>query len=91
MKSKKRRFLQLRNKLRDRQWNWTAADRAEYEALVWQLIIEYRKHRPLCGTCSLGDIYSCSEFGEAVQAIQDWVFGRRLLTRAEALRPPPKP
>jgi hypothetical protein len=64
---------------------WTAADAAELDVLVYELVSRYFEHRPLCASCAAGDP-PCPHVREAIEAVVDWREARALLSRAEYLR-----
>jgi hypothetical protein len=67
---------------------WTEADRAELDALVWELVTLIPEHRARCPLCEdeTRTRLPCPRVNEAIQAVLDWVVRRRLLSRAEYLR-----
>lgn len=64
--------------------DWTAADQAELDVLVWELVRAAWAHRE-CARCRELNTW-CPPLAEAAGAVLDWRRGRRLLSRAEALR-----
>lgn len=63
---------------------WTAADAAEFDVLVFQLVEAAWAHRK-CARCrDLGTW--CPPMAEAAEAVLTWRRGRSLLSRAEHLR-----
>jgi hypothetical protein len=69
----------------DRSPWWTAADAAELDVLVHELVSRYFEHRPRCASCAAGDP-PCPHLREAIEAVVDWREARALLSRAEYLR-----
>jgi hypothetical protein len=63
---------------------WTALDQAELDVLLWELVSCYWEHRKRCLVC--GGLWTCAGMTEAVQAMEEWMFKRKLLSRMEALR-----
>jgi hypothetical protein len=64
---------------------WTAADKAELDGLVWELVCAIADHQPGCETCRAG-YPPCLRIGAAIEAVVDWQHRRRLLSHAEHLR-----
>lgn len=69
--------------LRAMPW-WTAADAAELEVQVQELVDEVFEHRPGCGVCAAG--CACPVVRAAVEAVVEWRDDRMLRSRAAWLR-----
>lgn len=72
--------------------HWTAADAAELDVLIYELVRVHRIHVPPCEICSKGGPW-CSRMRGAFEAILDWRQARELRSRAAWLllvEPPPK-
>ena len=70
---------------------WTAADAAELDVLLHELIDCYFDHRDRCAHCLAWrerrpDSSPCPYLGSAIGIVLDWRQRRQLLTRAEELR-----
>ena len=63
---------------------WTAADDAELDVIVWDLVRAGFAHRD-CLRCRELGAY-CEPMRAAVEAVLDWRRARNLLSRAEHLR-----
>jgi hypothetical protein len=63
---------------------WTALDQAELDVIIWELVSSYRKHREHCSGC--GGLRTCAGMAEAVHAVEEWIFRRKLVSKMEALR-----
>ena len=64
---------------------WTAANAAELDVLVWQLVDAYFDHRESgCVACSQHD--QCRAVYEAIEHVLRWRQRRQLLSGAEAHR-----
>ena len=67
----------------------TAADEAELDCLVWELVTGYHEHRRRCRSCAasrqLGGL-PCPHLQAAIGAVVDWREARALLSTAQALR-----
>ena len=64
---------------------WTAADAAELDVLVHELVSRYFEHTPRCASCAAG-YPPCPHVRAAIEAVVDWREARALLSRAESLR-----
>jgi hypothetical protein len=65
--------------------DWTPADQAELDALIWALVRGVLEHREDCDICRAG-FPPCPYIGEAIEAVLDWRSFRHLLSKAEWLR-----
>lgn len=70
--------------LRAQPW-WTAADAAELDVLVRELVDEVFEHRPTCATCTAG-YPPCPQVRAAVDAVVEWLDTRVGRSRAAWLR-----
>jgi hypothetical protein len=64
---------------------WTAADQAELEVGIWELVSVLDDHRPRCDACAAG-WPPCPVVGKAIDALLEWRERRALVSKAEALR-----
>lgn len=64
--------------------SWTAADAAELDVLIDELVRCYYRHRPTCPNCATAQ--ACQHLHTAIDEILEWRHHRELLTRAEQLR-----
>jgi hypothetical protein len=64
---------------------WTAADEAELDLIVRELVRSALIHRERCSTCRAGDRW-CPPMAEALEATLDWRDGRILRSKAAFLR-----
>jgi hypothetical protein len=71
------------SELRDQPW-WTAADEAELDLLVHELVRVGFVHRARCTVCSGGRW--CSAMHDALDALLEWRDGRVLRSKAAWLR-----
>ena len=70
------------NYLSDQPW-WTAADRAELEAIVYQLVESLTEHRAYgCETCAAG-YPPCPRVQKAIGIVIEWREARMVLSRAK--------
>jgi hypothetical protein len=68
---------------------WTALDQAELDVIIWELVSRTWEHRKSCHICSGFDPEghkSCAAFDKAVEAMSEWIFKRKLVSKMEALR-----
>lgn len=70
---------------------WTAADDAELDVMVDELVRSYFEHRELCESCRRWSerepgATPCPHMQNAVGVVIDWEHRRELLSRAEELR-----
>jgi hypothetical protein len=63
---------------------WTAADQAELDVVIWELVGAGFAHRD-CARCQELNTW-CPPMAEAAEAVLTWRRGRNLLSRAEHLR-----
>jgi hypothetical protein len=70
--------------LREQPW-WTAADDAELDVLVSELVRRARQHRDHCSVCSAGGPW-CPGMVEALEIVIEWRDGRILRSKANYLR-----
>lgn len=63
---------------------WTHADQAEWDAVCWTLVNGIARHKPRCRAC-LEHRY-CEGSEAAISEAVDWLYGRRLLSKAQWLR-----
>jgi hypothetical protein len=68
----------------DRTDSWTAADAAELDVLVHELVRVAFIHRDRCDACQHGQ--TCDAMRDAIEAVIEWRDARRLRSRAEYLR-----
>jgi hypothetical protein len=68
--------------------SWTAADQAELDCLIWELVDRLPEHRERCARCRAQKEagFPCPHVGAAIDAVLDWRRRRALLSRAESLR-----
>lgn len=71
--------------------NWTPADQAELDVLLWELSDAYFDHRPNCAQCRASDnrdhgATPCEHLTNAISIVLGWRERRRLLTRAQNAR-----
>jgi len=64
---------------------WTAADAAELDVLVSELVGGYFTHGENCASCA-AEFPPCPHFREAIEVVVQWAHTRELLSRAEYLR-----
>jgi hypothetical protein len=64
---------------------WTAADAAELDVLVHELVRVGFLHREACSCCRAG-YPPCPRLGEAIETVIEWRDGRVLRSKAEWLR-----
>lgn len=64
--------------------SWTAADQAELDVLLWELIDGYFDHRATCEPCQARA--NCPRWHDAIDVVLGWRHRRQLLSRAEQLR-----
>ena len=64
---------------------WTAADGAELDVLLYELVRGVSEHRERCARCAAGHP-PCPSVRGAIQAVLYWREARALLSRAEWLR-----
>lgn len=70
---------------------WTAADAAEQDALINELVRCFFEHRDTCDHClawkaKLPGSLPCPDLHTAIEIVLEWRRHRELLSRAEALR-----
>ncbi len=65
--------------------HWTAADQAELDVLIDELVYCFFEHRETCETCRT-PFAVCPQLRTAIEVVLDWRRRRELLTRAELLR-----
>lgn len=70
--------------LRSMPW-WTAADAADLDVLVHELITDVFAHREGCETCAARD-HRCRVVSAAIQRVLDWREDQILRSRAAWLR-----
>jgi len=71
-------------KLSDMPW-WTAADAAELDLLIRELVDALDRHRERCAECGAGEL-TCRKAGAAIEAVVEWRDKRELASRAAMLR-----
>ena len=64
---------------------WTAADGAELDVLLYELVRGVSEHRERCARCAEG-FPPCPHVRRAIEAVLEWRAARALLSRAEWLR-----
>jgi hypothetical protein len=64
---------------------WTAADEAELQVLVAELVDGVAEHRERCAICSRGGSW-CEPLRRAFAVLEEWRWRRALCSRAVALR-----
>lgn len=68
---------------------WTAADAAEQDVLIDELVICYFEHLETCDKCQARRVRRgepCPRLQTAIEIVLDWRRRRELLSRAEELR-----
>lgn len=65
--------------------HWTAADQAELDVLLWELVTIFRRHRLHCTECLLGRSF-CDPMRACVEIVIDWRERRLLRSKADWLR-----
>jgi hypothetical protein len=70
--------------LRDQPW-WTAADDAELDVLVRELVSVAKQHANRCCVCSKGGPW-CQGMAASLEVVVDWRDGRILRSKAGWLR-----
>jgi transposase len=63
---------------------WTDLDEAEFDVIIWTLVKAVERHKEHCETCRT-TAHACQGFATAVYEVRDWIFGRQLRSRMEAL------
>lgn len=64
---------------------WTAADTAELDVLINELVDCFFEHRETCVTCQTHSA-ACTSLRTAIEVVLDWRRKRELLSTAENLR-----
>jgi hypothetical protein len=65
---------------------WTDADQAEWAVLAHELAQGSIQHHERCSVCASVGGYPCPGMRKAWEIAEEWLTGRRLLSRAQHLR-----